>query len=36
MEVILANRYILGKKIGSGAFGVIYEGIEFIFSYFLA
>lgn len=27
MEVVLGNRYYLGRKIGSGAFGTIYEGI---------
>lgn len=26
MEIVLGNRYYLGKKIGSGAFGTIYEG----------
>lgn len=28
MEIVLGNRYYLGKKIGSGAFGTIYEGIK--------
>ena len=26
METIIADKYILGKKIGKGAFGEIYKG----------
>jgi hypothetical protein len=27
MEVVIGNKFILGKKIGGGSFGNIYEGI---------
>lgn len=30
MEIIIANRFKLIKKIGGGAFGIIYEGIDLI------
>ena len=28
MEAVLGSHYILGKKIGNGAFGTIFEGVH--------
>ena len=28
MEAVLGGKYILGKKIGNGAFGTIFEGTQ--------
>ena len=28
MEAVLGSHYILGKKIGNGAFGTIFEGVQ--------
>ena len=28
MEAVIGGQYILGKKIGNGAFGTIFEGVQ--------
>lgn len=35
MEILVGNRYYLGRKIGNGAFGTIYEGTIYLCSSFV-
>ena len=32
MEVIVGNKYILGKRLGGGSFGNIFEGNIYLYS----
>ncbi len=29
MDIVVGDKYVLGKKIGKGAFGEIYEGTRY-------